>query len=49
MTTHKLNKAIKLHEDHMKKPSTATPSSQEKLMKLMKEHKKEMPTPRKKP
>jgi hypothetical protein len=49
MATDKLNKAIKLHKEHMKKPSTATPKSQEKLMDLMKEHKKEMVVPRKKP
>lgn len=37
-----LNKAIKLHELHMEKPKTATPKSQEELMMLLKEHKKEM-------
>jgi len=38
----KLNIAIDLHEKHMKKPYTATPESQEVLMKLLKDHKKEM-------
>ena len=48
MGKNKLKEAIKLHEEHMKKPSTATPKSQEKLMELMKAHQKEMPVLRKK-
>lgn len=38
---HSLDKAISLHEKHMKKPKKVTMPSQEKLMKLMKQHKKE--------
>lgn len=38
-----LDKAIKLHEEHMEKPATATAASQKKLMNLMKQHKKGMP------
>lgn len=36
-----LDKAIRLHEKHMKKPATATMKSQDDMMKMMKKHKKE--------
>lgn len=39
-----LNKAVKLHKVHMKKPTTATEKSQEALMRLMQKHKQEMGT-----
>ena len=39
---HSLDKAIKLHEKHMKKPETATMKSQEQMMGMMKKHKEEM-------
>lgn len=42
MAIHSLNKAIKLHDKHMKKPVTATMKSQEDMMGMMKKHKKEM-------
>lgn len=42
MKTHKLDKAIKLHETHLSKPHSATPKSQEKMMSLMKGHKTDM-------
>lgn len=45
----KLDKAIQLHREHMKNPSTATPASQEELMLLLNDHKKEMVVPRKSP
>lgn len=39
---HSLDKAIKLHDKHMKKPETATMKSQEQMMGMMKKHKEEM-------
>lgn len=39
---HSLDKAIKLHDKHMKKPETATRKSQEQMMSMMKKHKEEM-------
>jgi len=45
---HLLDKAIKLHKKHMKKPETATMKSQEEMMGMMKKHKEEM-NDRKKP
>lgn len=42
MITNNLDKAIKLHETHMKNPATATVKSQDKLMELLNAHKKEM-------
>lgn len=39
---HPLEEAIKLHQKHMDKPTTATKKSQEEMMKLLKEHKKNM-------
>ena len=38
----KLDEAIKLHQIHMDKPSTATESSQKKLMNLIKSAKMDM-------
>jgi len=37
-----LDEAIKLHEVHMKKPSTATMASQTKLMRLLKSAREEL-------
>ncbi len=45
---HSLNKAIKLHDTHMKKPSTATMKSQKEMMTMLKTHKKEMKGKKKK-
>ncbi len=39
---HSLDKAIKLHNKHMKNPETATMKSQEQMMGMMKKHKEEM-------
>ena len=37
-----IKEAIVLHKLHIKKPKTATPKSQEKLMTLLKQHQKWM-------
>lgn len=45
---HSLDKAIKLHDIHMKKPSTATMKSQKDMMAMLKKHKREMKGKKKK-
>ena len=37
-----INKAIKLHEEHISNPKSATSKSQKKLMNLLMLHRKEM-------
>lgn len=45
---HSLDKAIKLHNKHMKMPQTATMKSQKDMMDMMKKHKQEMKGKKKK-
>lgn len=42
MSIDKLDAAIALHKKHMQDPKTATPKSQEILMRLIQKHRQEM-------